>query len=251
MCVTIVQSCQGLCGIFLHVRPEVPTAVAVKFTVLWDVHCHSLVDVYWHFRGGGAGVGSRFLWNTGNEWPDCMVWYLKRQQSSIQKVVFVTGFTHRCRVEGVCDIPSYRKLQYQQMENSYTLQMLYAHRARRRPKRASKEARDGEMNISAWGYDDILQDFDFIFLFDSIFRSTVTSQRTFWNYVNQKWQCHCSKKGEEFYNFLVDSICEKVDQKVRTSHSHIKNTQNFWLRNCESQWLKPVENLIIAGYMVK
>lgn len=51
--------------------------------------CHSLVDGYWHFRGDGdEGGRSRFLWNTGNNWSDCMMWYLKRQRSSVQKHFF-------------------------------------------------------------------------------------------------------------------------------------------------------------------
>jgi hypothetical protein len=54
--------------------------------------CHSLVDVYWRFRGDGDEGG-----HTGNYWPDFVVWYLKIQQSSVQKLVFVTGFTHSCR----------------------------------------------------------------------------------------------------------------------------------------------------------
>jgi hypothetical protein len=72
------------------------------------------------------------------------------------------------------------------MENFYALQMHYADRAHRGLKQARKEARTGEMNIYACGYDGILQDSDFSFLFDSIFWSTVTSQRSFQNYVNQK-----------------------------------------------------------------
>jgi hypothetical protein len=116
---------------------------------------------------------------------------------------------------------------------------------------ASKNGRKGLRNVcfcsrKAW----LSSRFWFQFLFDIPFRGTTWSLKMFRNEANISY---FPKKGKNwiFFKKRIRIFFEKFGQKVTDSHIYIKISQNFRLRDNESQLLITVEKLVVISCSLK